>query len=879
MTDAYVDPYAQYIQPSAPSVTPPSNNVAPRILAAEGTGQNPRSSAAGPGQFIDSTWVDMVNKYRPDLAYGKSRDQIVSMKTDPQFAGVAKSLTNAYAAENSEALTNNGNPATPGNVYLAHFAGPNGANAVLKAGPNTPVSQVLGQKVVDANPFLANMTTGQLQQWAANRVGDRPEGFYGGRMHVNISAGPTPPAKQTNEDPYAVYVNGPQNNQSVSTANAALLGLGQGLTANFLDEMQGARAASGVPDIFGGAFQIPVGAARLAYEHITGQPGEATKAYDAAVKQIRDYQQQAQSQHPLAYGAGNLAGAVVPMMAAPEAAPTIMGRVGQAAVLGGAYGAASGAGEGTDLQSRATGAGTGLASGAVGGAVAAPLSEAVGGLAKAGYKYVVQPAVSVVRGLVNPEKEAARRVVGAISNDVQSGHFGLTPREFTTARNAGEPAIIADMGGETTRDLMRSASNTSPTGSAEIRAAVEPRYASQNERFADTIRGLIGRGANATKTRAQLEAAAERENDLRYRPVFVNNPVVSVPSSITDRPVIQQAMKDAVSLAKNRGEKLVGEPELRTILSGDGYHIADEVQNPGKHSLKYWDYVKKAIDTRINGLKRIGGFDDLDGKQKSDLGGLLDAKKALLEHLDKVAPDYKNARSVAAGFFGANNALEAGENAVRFRGDPALIRVQMNKMQPAERELFKEGFASKLAEQIEATGDRTNVINKIYNSPQSRKMIQTVFGEDGATKIEMRLRLENIFQAAKEALGNSTTARQLIQSGLAGGALGAYLEGHDLGSALTGAEHGVGIAAGIRLGGGKLVGYVDRRTAQRVAELLSSDDLTKLAKGLNIAVNNRSVANAIRNLDNRLAAYVGARGGAAISQGAMPAAADQNQQH
>lgn len=864
MTDAYVDPYAQYVNPSAPPVSAPASSVTPRILSAEGTGQNPRSSAAGPGQFIDSTWVDMVNKYRPDLAYGKSRDQIVSMKTDPQFAGVAKSLTNAYAAENSEALTNNGNPATPGNVYLAHFAGPNGANAVLKADPNTPVSQVLGQKVVDANPFLANMTTGQLQQWAANRVGDRPEGFYGGRMHVNISAGPTPPAKQTNEDPYAVYVNGPQNNQSVSTTNAALLGLGQGLTANFLDEMQGARAASGVPDIFGGAFQIPVGAARLAYEHITGQPGEATKAYDAAVKQIRDYQQQAQSQHPLAYGAGNLAGAVVPMMAAPEAAPTIMGRVGQAAVLGGAYGAASGAGEGTDLQSRATGAGTGLASGAVGGAVAAPLSEAVGGLAKAGYKYAVQPAVSVVRGLVNPEKEAARRVVGAISNDVQSGHFGLTPREFTTARNAGEPAIIADMGGETTRDLMRSASNTSPTGSAQIKASVEPRYASQNERFADTVRRLVSNGANATKTRAQLREQYDLERVPAYKKAFAQPSAQGLWDEgfeqISQAPAVQEAIRGAMVTAKDEAAKIgLTPPKIPFVKDASGRFVLDPAQNI-KPNLQFWDAVKKNLDAI--------------GTRESQFWA-----RTLRNRLDQLTPEYAEARGVASKFFGGSDAIEAGENAVRYKGDPANIQSAINKMGLAERDLFREGFASKLAEQIEATGDRTNVINKIYNSPQSRKMIQTVFGDDGATKIEMRLRLENIFQAAKEALGNSTTARQLIQSGLAGGALGAYLEGHDLGSALTGAEHGVGIAAGIRLGGGKLVGYVDRRTAQRVAELLSSDDLTKLAKGLNIAVNNRSVANAIRNLDNRLAAYVGAKGGASISQGAMPAAADQNQQH
>ncbi|MCC0809117.1 hypothetical protein FPV16_23440 [Methylobacterium sp. W2] len=62
---------------------------------------------------------------------------------------------------------------TPGNTYLAHFAGPGGAKSVLGADPSTPVVQVLPPASIAANPFLKPMTAGDLMGWAARKVGDQ----------------------------------------------------------------------------------------------------------------------------------------------------------------------------------------------------------------------------------------------------------------------------------------------------------------------------------------------------------------------------------------------------------------------------------------------------------------------------------------------------------------------------------------------------------------------------------------------------------------------------------------------------------------------------------------------------------------------------------
>lgn len=157
---------------TAPGGDAAADLVTERIIAAESGGDpnaaNPRSSASGLGQFVDATWIEMVRANRPDHAEGKTDAEIIALKSD---GDLSRQMTRAYARDNAQSLEAAGFDSTPGNIYLAHFAGPEGARKILEASPETPVAQVLGQNVVDANPFLAGMNAGQLRNWAANRMG------------------------------------------------------------------------------------------------------------------------------------------------------------------------------------------------------------------------------------------------------------------------------------------------------------------------------------------------------------------------------------------------------------------------------------------------------------------------------------------------------------------------------------------------------------------------------------------------------------------------------------------------------------------------------------------------------------------------------------
>lgn len=146
-----------------------------QIINAESGGdpdaKNPNSTASGPGQFIDSTFLSVLKQHRPDLAQGQSDDALLALKHDPQLAA---ELTSAYAQDNKDALTKSGLPVTPGNLYLSHFAGPSGATKILQADADTPASDILGPAAVAANPFLRTMTAGGVRAWASQKVGTPP---------------------------------------------------------------------------------------------------------------------------------------------------------------------------------------------------------------------------------------------------------------------------------------------------------------------------------------------------------------------------------------------------------------------------------------------------------------------------------------------------------------------------------------------------------------------------------------------------------------------------------------------------------------------------------------------------------------------------------
>lgn len=133
--------------------------------------KNTRSSATGAGQFIAATWIDMLTRSRPDVVAGKTREQLLALRNDP---ALSREMTEAYAVENARALYESGLPVTPQTVYMAHHFGAGGARAMLRAAPDTPVSQILSPREITANPYLKGKTVAEVMANHARRSGEAP---------------------------------------------------------------------------------------------------------------------------------------------------------------------------------------------------------------------------------------------------------------------------------------------------------------------------------------------------------------------------------------------------------------------------------------------------------------------------------------------------------------------------------------------------------------------------------------------------------------------------------------------------------------------------------------------------------------------------------
>jgi hypothetical protein len=142
-----------------------------RMLPVEGTGRNARSTAQGPGQFIDSTFVTTFRETFPDASRGMSDAQILAQRG----TGVEQAMLKTFTQRNVDILERAGITPTNTNAYLAHFLGAGDAVKVLSAPPNTPINQLVSSRSIAANPevFSRARTAGELQTWAAGKMGER----------------------------------------------------------------------------------------------------------------------------------------------------------------------------------------------------------------------------------------------------------------------------------------------------------------------------------------------------------------------------------------------------------------------------------------------------------------------------------------------------------------------------------------------------------------------------------------------------------------------------------------------------------------------------------------------------------------------------------
>lgn len=194
-------PQPERAPPAAPGAAAPRGQQAlygpsyvDTLFTQEGSGVNPRSSAAGYGQFLAGTWLG-----RPDapgifarLTQGnpnaqallqrawqgdqQAAQQILALRNNPE---VARAAVGEYVRQTAATFRNAGVEVNDTNLALAHFFGPAGSVRFLRAlqaDPNTPITRIVPPAVLRANPGVLMpggqpITAGALYAQYARRYG------------------------------------------------------------------------------------------------------------------------------------------------------------------------------------------------------------------------------------------------------------------------------------------------------------------------------------------------------------------------------------------------------------------------------------------------------------------------------------------------------------------------------------------------------------------------------------------------------------------------------------------------------------------------------------------------------------------------------------
>lgn len=130
------------------------------------------SSATGLFQFIESTWFEVMKDEGPRLGYGDfadhiqenngeffvadpaMRQRILDLRHDPQ---ISSDLAAAFTRRNGDYLFGKfGRMPSPGELYIAHFLGPRGAEKFFEAGLRSPdaAAAPLFPRAAQANPSI-----------------------------------------------------------------------------------------------------------------------------------------------------------------------------------------------------------------------------------------------------------------------------------------------------------------------------------------------------------------------------------------------------------------------------------------------------------------------------------------------------------------------------------------------------------------------------------------------------------------------------------------------------------------------------------------------------------------------------------------------------
>lgn len=466
----------------------------------------------------------------------------------------------------------------------------------------------------------------------------------------------------------------------------------------------------------------------------------------------RAIMQSLQEGSPIAYTAGQVAGAFIPGAAAPNAIKTGIANLGRSAPirtaigLGGASGGLYGAGSGSTPQERLENAGTYGATGVAGGLAGVGIAKAGGSLLERAKKIFAPKIQKTAQEVIEAQSalpavadsaRAEQSVRKALTKD-----FGASLDEVLDLYKKGDMSL-SDLYGKRTSSLAEAAS-LFPAGKEIAEEEIGKKTAGVYERLISSVRKNISGIDNYFATaddivnagRAKASPLYEKAYDFEIKQSDKLNELLA-------RPAGREALKKADKIAANEGIDLTGE----------------------KNTMVF-DYIKRGFDDVLEKYR-----DKTTGKLVLDTNGraINQLRAEYVDELKNLNPFYKQALEESSDYLRVQDAMNKGRSALKT--DSEVLKRVFEALPDNEKEAFKIGLGKATRDQLNKVREGANPFNALLKSPEQQKRFKAILGPQEYMDFEKSIRAEDkLFQFRNKVLGGSPTAyreeaKALIENG------------------------------------------------------------------------------------------------------------------
>lgn len=440
-------------------------------------------------------------------------------------------------------------------------------------------------------------------------------------------------------------------------------------------------------------------------------------------------------------GAGALTRAQAPFMTSLPANATLGAKIGQSTAAGALYSGLYGVGSGEDLGDRVKEGAKQAATGAVIGAAIPAVT--------AGVKAVAKPFTDAITGYFRPETFANRKITERLANDLKTP----TQAADEMARNPG--MNLADVAGENTKNLLKTAANVPGRAQSKINARLNLRQMQQGDRIKSVVRRTLAEPDGYLGVIDDINTTAR---DLA-QPLFNEAYQIPIPFSRSledalNTPAGRRALAAAERLAANEQQPF--RHTFRNEVEGTERLVPDT---------RGWEYIRQALDDMIEAQR-----DPMRGNRLTNEGRILvGLQERIFREVRAANGPYDDALNIWAGGHRIENAVEAGRDVLK--QSPEATRRALEGLSEAERQAYRIGVATAIRDKIGGGNITHNALLKFFASKDQVDSLRAAF----PNAEQFRAFREAMFAEAKKrqtynvVKGNSSTAKQLADMADAGG--------------------------------------------------------------------------------------------------------------